>query len=111
MTDTWTLAMPLSKLADGGRKVLRIAGKQIALFRRGEQIYACNNRCPHEGYPLSEGDLDGECVLTCNWHNWKFNLETGENLYGGDRLNVYPVDRPGATTACSSGGCHHVAAA
>lgn len=96
MTDTWTLAMPLSKLTDGGCKVLRVAGKQIALFRRGEQIYACNNRCPHEGYPLSEGDLDGDCVLTCNWHNWKFDLETGENLYGGDRLNVYPVELRGA---------------
>jgi phenylpropionate dioxygenase-like ring-hydroxylating dioxygenase large terminal subunit len=65
------------------------------LFRRGDMIYACNNRCPHEGYPLSEGDLDGDCVLTCNWHNWKFNLESGENLYGGDRLRVYPVETRG----------------
>jgi hypothetical protein len=40
--------------------------------------------------------LDGDCVLTCNWHNWKFDLETGENLYGGDRLNVYPVELRGA---------------
>lgn len=55
-------------------------------------MYACNNRCPHEGYPLSEGDLDGDRVLTCNWHNWKFNLENGENLYGGDRLRIYPID-------------------
>ncbi|MCK5363392.1 MAG: Rieske (2Fe-2S) protein, partial [Gammaproteobacteria bacterium] len=92
MTDTWKRATTLSKLEDGGCKVFRVSGKQIALFRRGEKFYACNNRCPHEGYPLSEGDLDGDRVLTCNWHNWKFNLESGENLYGGDRLRVYPVE-------------------
>ncbi len=92
MTDTWKRATTLSKLEDGGCKVFRVSGKQIALFRRGEKFYACNNRCPHEGYPLSEGDLDGDCVLTCNWHNWKFDLESGDNLYGGDRLSVYPVE-------------------
>ena len=92
MTDTWKLATTLSKLEEGGCKVFRVSGKQIALFRREGNIYACNNRCPHEGYPLSEGDLDGDRVLTCNWHNWKFNLESGENLYGGDRLRVYPVE-------------------
>ena len=92
ITDTWKRATTLSKLEDGGCKVFRVSGKQIALFRRGDTILACNNRCPHEGYPLSEGDLDGNHVLTCNWHNWKFNLESGENLYGGDRLSVYPVE-------------------
>jgi len=92
MNDIWKLATTLSELADGGRKVFRVAGKQIALFRRSDSVHACNNRCPHEGYPLSEGDLDGDCVLTCNWHNWKFNLENGRNLYGGDRLRIYPVE-------------------
>jgi len=95
MTETWIRAIALSQLEDGGCKVLRVSGKQIALFRRGDTVLACNNRCPHEGYPLSEGDLDGDRVLTCNWHNWKFNLDSGENLYGGDRLSVYPVDLRG----------------
>jgi nitrite reductase/ring-hydroxylating ferredoxin subunit len=92
MTDTWKLATTLAKLEDGGCKVFRVSGKQIALFRGADKIYACNNRCPHEGYPLSEGDLDGDHALTCNWHNWKFDLESGENFYGGDRLRVYPVE-------------------
>ena len=95
MTESWIRAIALSQLEDGGCKVFRVSGKQIALFRRGDTVLACNNRCPHEGYPLSEGDLDGNRVLTCNWHNWKFDLESGENLYGGDRLGVYPVDLRG----------------
>ncbi len=28
-------------------------------------------------------------MLTCNWHNWKFDLNTGANMTGGDGLGVY----------------------
>ena len=72
--------------------MVRIDGRQIALFHSSEGVRACNNQCPHEGYPLSEGNLSDGCILTCNWHNWKFNLNTGQNLFGGDRLRTYPVD-------------------
>src|SRR3546814_18444108 len=34
----------------------------------------------------------GDCILTCNWHNWKFDLASGETLVGGDRLRRYPVE-------------------
>lgn len=30
-------------------------------------------------------------MLTCNWHNWKFDLESGETMVGGDTLRRYPV--------------------
>ncbi|MFT5220554.1 MAG: nitrite reductase/ring-hydroxylating ferredoxin subunit [Planctomycetota bacterium] len=70
----------------------RIAGRQIAFFNTENGIRACDNRCPHEGYSLSERSISDNCTLTCNWHNWKFNLESGENLYGGDRLRTYPVE-------------------
>jgi len=80
-----------AELIDKGRMVVKIAGKQIALFHGPKGVFACNNRCPHEGYPLAEGTLTEGCVLTCNWHNWKFHLETGDTLVGGDRLRRYPV--------------------
>jgi hypothetical protein len=38
-----------------------------------------------------EGALDADCVLTCHWHNWKFDLKTGATIYGGDWLRIYPV--------------------
>lgn len=91
---SWTRAVPVAELQATGRIVLRRAGKQIALFRTDSGVFACNNRCPHEGFPLREGTLGAgteSCVLTCNWHNWKFDLRDGANLYGGDRLRVYPV--------------------
>ncbi|MEE9209981.1 MAG: Rieske 2Fe-2S domain-containing protein, partial [Kiloniellales bacterium] len=92
MSTGWTKAIACDKLAEKGKAVVRRGGKQIALFDTPTGIFACNNRCPHEGYPLREGTLDGSCILTCNWHNWKFDLRTGENQYGGDHVRIYPVE-------------------
>lgn len=85
-------AASVSDLAARGRLVVKIEGHQIVLFQTKSGIRATNNRCPHEGYPLVEGSLSDECVLTCNWHNWKFDLESGETITGGDRLRSYPVE-------------------
>ncbi len=87
----WEKAASLDRLKRDGRVVAKIGGRQIALFRTADGVLACNNRCPHEGYPLKEGSLDGACVLTCNWHNWKFDLKTGANMTGGDGLRIYPT--------------------
>ena len=88
----WRRMIAVSEVAPQSVKMLRIAGRQIALFHTADGLKASDNRCPHEGYPLSEGSLSADCILTCNWHNWKFNLDTGDNLYGGDRLRTYPVE-------------------
>ncbi len=95
MSAVWTRVARRAELAREGRLVVRPQGRQLALFDTPRGILACNNRCPHEGYPLSEGTLDGACTLTCNWHNWKFDLVTGDNHYGGDRLRTYPVELRG----------------
>jgi nitrite reductase/ring-hydroxylating ferredoxin subunit len=88
----WQCLIAVSEVSQESVKMLRIAGRQIALFHTADGFKACDNRCPHEGYPLSEGSLSTDCVLTCNWHNWKFNLDTGDNLFGGDRLRTYPLE-------------------
>ena len=87
----WKMAFNLDVIPANGAKIVKIGKNQIAVFLRDGLVYACNNRCPHEGFPLKEGTLSDACTLTCNWHNWKFDLKTGENLYGGDSLRVFPV--------------------
>ena len=88
----WAFAALKTDIDDSGILLVRLEGKQIALFLKNGELFACNNRCPHEGYPLVEGDVSNACILTCNWHNWKFDLRNGDNLYGGDRLRTFPVD-------------------
>ena len=88
----WWALLTLAELEDRhGRAVIRIDGRQILVLQGASAIHALPNRCPHEGYPLSEGTLSQGCVLTCNWHNWKFDLESGETLVGGDRVERFPV--------------------
>ena len=87
----WTRAVEVDRLQPSRPVAVKVRGKHVALFLHQGEILACNNRCPHEGYPLVEGALDANCVLTCHWHNWKFDLKSGATLYGGDNLRIYPV--------------------
>lgn len=74
-----------------GHKVVRLGGKQILLLVNDGRLFAIANRCPHEGYPLSEG-TDGPGVLTCNWHNWRFDLNSGDALIGRDPVRTYKLE-------------------
>lgn len=65
-------------------------GRRFACVRQGDQVHALDDRCPHQGYPLSQGDLRGG-VLTCAWHNWKFEVATGACSFGGEAVRRYPT--------------------
>ena len=91
----WRRAIELDRLRASGRATVKLGDRQLALFIHDGVVHACNNRCPHEGYPLVEGALDADCKLTCHWHNWKFDLRSGANHYGGDSLRIYPVKLEG----------------
>ena len=81
----------VSEIPVGGGKVVKRRGKQIALVRVDEErVFAIDNRCPQEGYPLVEGTVK-DCVLTCDWHNWKFDLRSGACLRGGEDVRAYPI--------------------
>jgi nitrite reductase/ring-hydroxylating ferredoxin subunit len=53
-------------------------------------LFAVDNACPHEGYPLAKGDVAG-CVLTCRWHNFRFDVRDGKALLGDEAVRTYPV--------------------
>lgn len=85
-----------SELDSTGRRLVRHHGKQVLVIAQADRLFAIANRCPHEGYPLSEGTIGPGCVLTCNWHNWKFDLADGAALVGRDPVRTYDVeDRAG----------------
>jgi nitrite reductase/ring-hydroxylating ferredoxin subunit len=80
-----------SELGSDGRKLVHHDGKQVLVVAQENRVFAIANRCPHEGYPLSEGTIGPGCVLTCNWHNWKFDLASGAALVGRDPVRTYAV--------------------
>jgi len=86
----WVRAAATADIGEGDAKSFAYLDKRIAVFRTSRGFFACDNRCPHQGYALVRGEItDG--VLTCAWHNWKFELGTGRCRYGGEDIRTYPV--------------------
>jgi nitrite reductase/ring-hydroxylating ferredoxin subunit len=75
-----------------GSLVLRkdAEGRRYACVREGGSVHAIDDACPHQGYPLSQGCVKGG-VLTCEWHNWKFDLASGACTFGGEAVRRYPT--------------------
>jgi nitrite reductase (NADH) small subunit len=67
-------------------RVAIMEDREIALFNLGDRFFAIDNRCPHQGGPLSDGIVTGASVV-CPLHAWKVNLQTGA------------VERPAPTAA------------
>ena len=85
------MRVPLAALDAGGRAVVEEDGHEIAVFLVEGKAHALANTCPHEGNPLVEGDLLGP-TLTCAYHSWRFDLETGACLFGDEPARVYPAE-------------------
>jgi nitrite reductase (NADH) small subunit len=61
----------------GARRVRRIDGAEIAVFRTADdRVFALLDRCPHKGGPLSQGIVFGAKVA-CPLHNWTIDLDSG----------------------------------
>jgi len=48
----------------------------VALFRRGDEIFALGNECAHKGGNLCDGRIEGD-IVTCPLHGWEFDLRSG----------------------------------
>ncbi len=69
-----------------------VEGHMLALWYHEGKVYAADNRCPHMGFPLDCGSVQGG-VLTCHWHHARFDLSSGGTFdQWADELRVYPVE-------------------
>ncbi len=68
---------PISEVPAGEARPFTVEGYDIAVFNTGDEVYAIENRCPHMGAELSDGELVQNAVC-CGDHGWIINLETGE---------------------------------
>ena len=66
----------LDELQRDGVRVVSTGERTVAVFWHRGEVFAVDNRCPHMGFPLSQGTVaDG--ILTCHWHHAKFDLSGG----------------------------------
>ena len=70
------LGVNVDDLGLGSMRLARAGDRRLCLVRTSDGVYALDHACPHEGYGLTQGTLDGN-LLTCAWHNWKFRVDDG----------------------------------
>ena len=76
-TATWETIGSIDDIPRRGARRVRNGDMTIAVFRTvNDRIFALEDKCPHQGGPLSQGIVHDGCV-TCPLHNWVISLETG----------------------------------
>ena len=71
-------------------KMIKVDGHRVCLVRTADGLHAVDHACPHEGYGLTQGELDGD-LLTCAWHNWKFRVSDGACVQGEESVQTHGV--------------------
>lgn len=86
----------LEEIPQGGGKAFSVAGKRIAVFRIGDELFAIDDTCTHAEASLAEGKVSG-CQVACPRHGAKFDLRTGSalTLPAIRPVNTYPVKLEG----------------
>ena len=104
------VAAQAADISPGRRRVVKIGGREIGIFNVDGQYHGIRNVCPHRSGPICLGRLrpnvewDGQGfvynreneILKCPWHNWEFDVKTGECLVDPAlRVRSYRVEREG----------------
>lgn len=100
------------EIGEGERLTVQLEGREVTVLRLDGEYHAYTNWCAHQSGPVCEGVLTGTAVaeldeatgeldvewvregkiLSCPWHGWEYDAETGECLSkAGVRLPPHPV--------------------
>ncbi len=79
-------------VGDGKAGLVTVNGVKLCIVRKGDQLFAVRDRCPHAGGPLHKGFVDENGHLVCPWHRFKFCVEDGKSAEGeGYAVESFPV--------------------
>jgi nitrite reductase/ring-hydroxylating ferredoxin subunit len=91
----------------GTCKLVTIRGREIGIFKVGDDFYGLINRCPHQGAPLCRGEIVSRLVaptpgdyrltrpgemIRCPWHCWEFDIRTGQSLCDPNSVQARAFD-------------------
>ena len=76
---TTTRLCRLDEIDPGAARSFDVGRVRVCIVRIGDDVYAINDRCSHEDYSLSDGEVwEEEREIECWKHGSTFSLETGE---------------------------------
>ena len=92
------LALDLPDIAVGRVTTVVAGGRALCVTRTDHGWGVLDNRCPHQGGPLGDGQLENGYVI-CPWHAYEYDPSTGRPPGGfADAAVAYP------TRVAASGG-------
>jgi nitrite reductase (NADH) small subunit len=94
------LVCKADELPSGDVRIVTVDAIEIGVFRHGDEYFAYQNVCPHQGGPACEGlraaqvqDVineagifvgqrfdESDIHIVCPWHGYEFHLETGQHV-------------------------------
>jgi naphthalene 1,2-dioxygenase system ferredoxin subunit len=88
----WLDAIAAAELPTDDVVGIEVAGRDIAIYTVGEEIYATDNLCTHGQARLCDGFLDGH-QIECPLHQGKFDVRDGLATCepAEEPLRSYPV--------------------
>jgi Fe-S cluster biogenesis protein NfuA/nitrite reductase/ring-hydroxylating ferredoxin subunit len=91
LTSSWVKVATIEQVPELGVLAVQLAGTSLILYRQGVTFKCYRNACAHLGNPLEDGKVKNG-VITCPFHGFEYNLETGKCLIVPDiSLQSYPV--------------------
>jgi len=98
----------VDEIPPGGRKIVRVEGREVGLFNLNGTFYALKNSCPHQGARVCLGRVVGTTlpvgvyefqyskegqILRCPWHSWEYDITTGQSVFDPNvKVVTYPVE-------------------
>jgi 3-phenylpropionate/trans-cinnamate dioxygenase ferredoxin component len=70
------------ELPTGAKQLVTLEGQTLLLANIAGEILAIDNRCPHMGGSLIDGEIEGDTIV-CPKHKTTFSLRTGKVIRNG----------------------------
>lgn len=81
-------AIPMNRLV-----AVEIENKRLCLARTENGYFATDEKCPHQGLPISRGGFCENGTIVCPFHRYAWNLKSGREVEKREgNLQLYPVE-------------------
>ncbi|MQA09374.1 MAG: Rieske 2Fe-2S domain-containing protein [Pseudonocardiaceae bacterium] len=95
------------EIPPGTSKIANIEGRSVGVFNIDGEYFAVRNTCPHASGPLCQGVRSGMVVskepghyeyirrgefIRCPWHQWEFDIRTGQSWFDPHKSRVRRYD-------------------
>ena len=87
------LSFPASQLEENRPEIFYAAGRKLCAVKTGEGIYAIEDKCPHNGFSLSQGTVTSDGMIVCPLHRYAYRLSNGRCTHSsGGAARVFPME-------------------